>query len=144
MKKNYKLAYTSADTEESYYVYETPITKYFEDEYVFVSPFWGSYNRNRYSTYIAKITGRDEKRNEIREYLKETKDGVYVNDWKVGDIIKLNMWDTRRYNHSTDYFLIIEKTDDVIRYARETTYLKAKKLFTLGYSVVEDEDYEEE
>lgn len=136
--KNEELLYTDTTNPEAeeYYVYECEIEDLLGDQYIDLSNYWGSLNYKRYSTYMARILGRDENRNEEREYIKKTSDGIYVNDWKVGDIIKFNKWDHRRYNHETRYHLIVEKTNDVIRTVFESTYLKAKKLYTYGYSVV--------
>lgn len=139
MKRNDSLQYTHEDANDYYYVYDIPVTNLCGEEYAgdLASDWYGDKNPNRYRYYTAKITGRDANREEIREYIKNTRDGMYVGNIKVGDIIKINEWDSRKSRGQSDYMLIVEKTEDVLRFVFESTYLKCKKLSTLGYTLQE-------
>ena len=85
-------------------------------------------NRNRYNTYFAKINGRDENKNEIRTYYKVTDKHLFINDWKTGDIIKFNKWDTRKKRNECEYFLIVKINKKHLLAVFQSTYLKCCKL----------------
>lgn len=83
-------------------------------------------NRNRYKFYLAEVNGRDEKKNEVRTYLKMYGSEYEAADFKVGKIYHACEWDSYKKRRADSYYVVLSNDLEAsIEAIKCSTYLKA-------------------
>lgn len=96
--------------------------------------------------YLAKITGRDDKGNEIREYLPRSHnydEWFNVSSLEPLDMVRANVWNDDKKFERKKYLVVLSITKHHLQVEEFSTYIKAKNFIDSHQDGNFDDVYEE-